>query len=89
MLFACKNGDYCGLIGVYFIPKLRSNMVSLGQLNKVGCKTVIEDGALTLRDPRWRLLCRVRRGRERLYVLQVELAQLVSLAARSSEDAWL
>nr|CAD40412.3 OSJNBa0065J03.8 [Oryza sativa Japonica Group] len=30
VLFACKNGDHCALTSVYYIPKLRSNMVSLG-----------------------------------------------------------
>jgi cell division cycle 2-like protein len=33
VLFACKNGDHCALTGVYYIPRLRSNMVSLGQLD--------------------------------------------------------
>lgn len=89
VLFACKNGDHCALTGVYYIPKLPNNMVSLGQLDEVGCKTVIEDGILTLRDQRRRPLCRVRRGTGRLYVLQVNIAQPVSLAAKSVEDAWI
>lgn len=88
VLFACKNGDHCALTGVYYIPRLRSNMVSLGQLDESRCKTVIEDGVLTLRDPQRKLLCRVRRGTGRLYVLQVDVAQPVCLAARGAEVAW-
>lgn len=52
MLFAYKNSEHCTLTGVYYIPKLRSNMVSLGELDKAHCKTVIDDGVLTLRDPK-------------------------------------
>ena len=89
VLFACKNGDHCALTGVYYIPKLRSNMVSLGQLDEARCKTVIEDGVLTLRDSQRRLLCRVRRGTGCLYVLHVELAQPVSLLAKGNDQAWV
>ena len=30
VLFACKNGEHCRLDGVYYIPRLTTNIVSLG-----------------------------------------------------------
>jgi hypothetical protein len=85
VLFAYKNSEHCTLTGVYYIPKLRSNMVSLGELDKAHCKTVIDDGVLTLHDPKRHLLCRVHRGAGCLYVLHIELSQLMSLVAKGNE----
>lgn len=85
VLFACKNSEHCTLPGVYYIPKLHSKMVSPRQLNKAHCKTMIEDGILTLRDPQLRLLCRVHRGASHLYVVHIELAQPV----KGNDQAWV
>jgi hypothetical protein len=38
VLFACTNGEHRALSDVYFIPHLRSNIVSLGQLDENGCQ---------------------------------------------------
>jgi hypothetical protein len=34
ILFACKSGEHRALTGVYYIPQLRSNIISLGQLDE-------------------------------------------------------
>jgi hypothetical protein len=74
---------------VYFIPRLRSNIVSLGQLDEAGCDVHISGGVLRLRDRQNRLLAtRVPRARNRLYVVALQIAQPVCLAARHGEDAW-
>ena len=33
VMLQCENGDHCILSDVYFIPKLKSNIISLGQLD--------------------------------------------------------
>lgn len=48
--FQCKNGEHRALTEVYYIPRLRSNIISLGQLEEGGCRGVLENGALTLFD---------------------------------------
>lgn len=88
VIFACKNGEHRAMTDVYYIPRLKSNIVSLGQLDENGCSTLIEDGFLQLRDRKRRLLARVRRGRNRLYVVTLDIAQPVCLAARRGDDAW-
>ena len=39
--FRCKNGEERVLREVYFIPSLRSNIISLGQLSEEGNKVVL------------------------------------------------
>ena len=47
----------------------------------------IEHGVLRIWDRHRRLLVKVNRGPNRLYVLHVQVAQLVCLAARHDDDS--
>ena len=42
ILFVGKGGNHHKLTGVYFIPRLKANIVSLGQLDKAGCHISIK-----------------------------------------------
>ncbi|CAN6178348.1 unnamed protein product [Urochloa humidicola] len=46
VLFKCQNGKQRALTDVYFIPRLRSKIISIGQLNKRGCQLLIDNGML-------------------------------------------
>ena len=50
ILFVGKGGKHNKLTGVYFIPRLKANIVSLGQLDKAGCHISIKRGLLRIRD---------------------------------------
>jgi hypothetical protein len=71
ILFRCLNGEHQALTDVYYIPRLRSSIISLGQLDEHGCKIKIEDGVLFIRDQERRLLAKVRRTGNRLYLLDL------------------
>jgi hypothetical protein len=88
ILFTCKNGEHLTLSEVYFIPRLCSSILSLGQLDELGYDAHIRHGWLQLRDPYGGLLARVQRNHGRLYVLHLALAWPVCLAAHGGEDAW-
>ena len=88
MLFACENGDHRALTDVYYIPCLRSNIISLGQLDESGCQIAIRGGYLKLHDRRQRLLATVPRGRNRLYIVTLDIAKPVCLAAVHGDDSW-
>ena len=60
------------LKNVYFIPNLRSNIVSLGQLDEEGCKSVLHRGFLSVFDGCGELLARALRSRTRLYPLNLK-----------------
>jgi hypothetical protein len=89
ILFRCLNGEHRALTDVYYIPRLRSSIISLGQLDEHGCKIKIEDGVLFIRDQERRLLAKVRRTGNRLYLLDLKVEQPVCLAAQRTEEPWL
>ena len=53
---------------VYFIPKLRSNLISLGQLTEIGHKIEMDDDYIEVIDKnRNRLIMKVQMSANRLY----------------------
>ena len=78
VLFRCRNGEHRALQDVFYIPQLRSNIVSLGQLDEHGSEVLIKTGVLSIRDRERRLLAKVTRSRNRLYLLDLKVEQPVS-----------
>jgi hypothetical protein len=50
ILFTCKSGEHRVLTGVYYIPRLTTNILSLGQMDEAGCKVDINAGLLWIFD---------------------------------------
>jgi hypothetical protein len=73
VLFVGKTGEHLPLIGVYFILRLTTNIISLGQLDEGGCDIHTKDGVLQIRDDKGRLIARVQRSTNRLYLLRVKI----------------
>ncbi|KAF8725661.1 hypothetical protein HU200_020204 [Digitaria exilis] len=88
VLFQCKTGEHQKLTGVYHIPRLTANIISLGQLEEEGFKILLNQGALKIWDPEGRLVARVPRAASRLYILKVVVDKPVCLAAHTEETAW-
>ncbi|XP_066323887.1 uncharacterized protein [Miscanthus floridulus] len=89
IIFRCQNGEHRALTDVYYIPQLRSSIVSIGQLDKLRCELLIKSRILRIWDQEWRLLAKVKRSRNRLYLLDLKVEQLVCLAAWHTEEPWL
>ena len=88
ILFIDKGGEHRKLTDIYFIPRLKANLVSLDQLDEVGCLISIERGLLEVYDDRRRLRMQVQRMTNRLYILELEIEQPVSLSVRIEEVSW-
>jgi hypothetical protein len=88
VIFAAESGEHRLLTGVYYIPALRNSIISLGQLDESGSRVEIKDGVMRIWDHHHRLLAKVTRGTNRLYVLNVQVAQPLCLAARRDDEAW-
>jgi hypothetical protein len=88
VIFAAESGEHRLLTGVYYIPALRNSIISLRQLDENGLRVEIKDGIMRIWDRHRRLLAKVTRGTNRLYVLNVQVAQPLCLAARRRHDAW-
>ncbi|CAA0806572.1 Gag-Pol-related retrotransposon family protein [Striga hermonthica] len=50
VIFRCQNGEHRALTDVYYIPQLRSSIISIGQLDEHGCEVLIKGGVLKLQD---------------------------------------
>ena len=86
---ACKNGETRVLHGVYCIPTLKSNIISLGQLSEEGNRVVINEDHMWIYDSRGRLLMQVKRSVNRLYKIHIEEAHQHCLLKKIEEEAWL
>jgi hypothetical protein len=73
---------------VYYIPKLRANILSLGQLDEGGCTIIIKQGVLRILDEAERLLTKVQRSVSRLYILELNVERPVCLSIKAEETSW-
>jgi hypothetical protein len=88
VVFALEGGDHRAFTEVFFIPALRSNVVSLGQLDESWFDIHIRRGVLTVRDHRNRLMMKVQRSQNRLYKFLFKPVHPVCLAAGLMSEAW-
>lgn len=76
------------LKSVCYIPRLRSNIISIGHLDEVGVKTIVEHECMVLSD-QGKVVAKMKRTPNRLYILQATRAQPVCLMAKYDEGEWL
>ncbi|XP_013633013.1 PREDICTED: uncharacterized protein LOC106338623 [Brassica oleracea var. oleracea] len=88
ILFETKTGEHRLLTDIYYIPDLRSNILSLRQATEQGCDVRMRDNYLTLTYPNGRLLAKVLRLLNRLYKLRLEVGRPACLHTRMEEDTW-
>ena len=90
ILFRLKGGEKKLLNNMYYIPGLRSNIVSLGQATEAGCEVNMKKETLKLFDRSGQLMIESTRSRNRLYkvVLQADTIQYLQLTASSESSKW-
>nr|GEW10599.1 zinc finger, CCHC-type [Tanacetum cinerariifolium] len=67
ILIECDDEKQRIISHVYYIPDLKSNLLSLRQFTEIGCKVVMEDDELRLYDMDNKIFMKVTRQRNRLY----------------------
>jgi hypothetical protein len=87
-MFVGKTGEHKLLPGVYYIPALRNSIISLSQFDEGSSRVQIDQWVLWIWDRHGRLLAKVNCGRNRLYVLHMEVAQPLYLIAHRDDEAW-
>ena len=90
ILFVTSDGKRKSLADVYYIPELKSNIISLGQAIESGCDVRMRNKYLTLRDRQGNLLVKSLRTKNRLYkvVMEVEGAKCLQLEKISDSTLW-
>jgi hypothetical protein len=88
--FLCKNGECRIFEGVYFIPKLTINIMSVSRLDEDGYQVLIGGGVLSIQEPGGKLLAKVQRMGSRLYLLIVTLLGSVTrcMTVKREAEAW-
>lgn len=88
--FTDMNGDSRKMTDVYWIPDLRSNIISLGQATEAGCDIRLKGDVLTMHDSRGKLLVSAKRSVNRLYKVRmgVKGTPCLYLAAESESARW-
>ena len=77
------------LTNVYYIPKLKSNIISLGQLEEAGCDVRLYNGRLTVVNSEGVLIISVPRTSNRLHTLKNAVVSLVCLHINLEDKNWL
>ena len=88
ILFEARKGSHHAMVDVYHIPRLRCNILSIGQLEESGCKILIEDGFCRIWDHQHDLLAKVPRTQNKLYILPLTPAKPVCMAMSYEDGAW-
>jgi hypothetical protein len=89
IILACKNGEHRALTGVYYIPRLKTSILSIGQLDEIRCRIAVFSGVLQVYDLTSKLLAKVKHTTLHLYYHDINMGQSVCLATRTSEATWL
>lgn len=83
------HNEHKVLTGVYYIPKLKSNIVSLGQLEEGGCDIRLYNGRLQVLDQEKKLLISAPRTGNRLYTVKLGVVPPVCFLSKLNDEAWL
>jgi len=90
IVFQGKTGDQWVLRNVYFIPKLRANLISLGKLTEIGHRVVMDDDeiAISKKNPPRLIMC-VQRTANRLYKIELNAVEPACLLTSLGDQGWL
>jgi transposase InsO family protein len=84
-----RGDEHRALTDVYYIPKMKTSIVSLGQLDENGCPSAIHGGFMKVWDRSDQLLAKVPRSPNRPYKVALHIAQPACLSVRSTDAAWV
>jgi hypothetical protein len=65
---------------MYWIPRLKNSIISVGQMDEGGARVLIEGGVLRVWDRWHHLLARVQRTENHMYRLKLQVAWPLCLA---------
>lgn len=85
--FIDQNGELRTMSDVYFIPDLKSNIISLGQATESGCDVRMKGENLTMHDSEGKLLVKTIRSRNRLYKVSMWIKETMCLYSTTTSDS--
>lgn len=80
-----KNGKTVLIKDVWYVPGIKSNLMSVGQLIEKGFSVVMKDNFLKLYDSNQKLIMQSEQGSNRTYKVNVETAKTECLSAEGAK----
>ncbi|KAJ7959769.1 Retrovirus-related Pol polyprotein from transposon TNT 1-94 [Quillaja saponaria] len=90
ILISLKDGGHKLIYDVYYVPKLKSNILSLGQLLEKSYEIHMKDKNLWLRDQDANLIAKVSMTRNKMFILNLQNdgAKCLKMCAKDSTWRW-
>ncbi|GAU38503.1 hypothetical protein TSUD_396200 [Trifolium subterraneum] len=89
VLIMRKYGKQSLISNVLYIPGMKSNLLSIGQLIEKNYKVVIEDRLMKLTDANGRLILKAPMSQKRTFKIELDVLEHRCLATSASKDEWL
>jgi hypothetical protein len=88
VIFSGRRGEHKVLTDVYWIPRPRNSIISVGQMDEGSSCVLIEGGVLKIWDRQRRLLARVQRTENQMHRLEVQVVRPLGLTVHQNDEAW-
>ncbi|TXG54005.1 hypothetical protein EZV62_019261 [Acer yangbiense] len=90
ILIRLKNGKHEFISNVYYVPDMKNNILSLGQLLEKGYNILMNDYSLSIRDRQGNLIVKVPMMKNRMFMLniQTDVAKHLKSCLKDSSWAW-
>ena len=84
-----KDGSYQFISDVYYVPNLKSNILSLGQLLEKDYDIHMKNHSLYLRNHQGVLIAKVPMSKNRLFLIEIQNNNIKCLKACLKDNSWL
>ena len=84
-----KDGYVCFISGVLYVPGMKSNLLSIGQLLEKGYRMVLEELGMKVYDCENRLLIKAVLSKNRTFKVEFDVVTQQCLATTVNKDEWL
>ncbi|MCF8701902.1 DDE-type integrase/transposase/recombinase, partial [Corynebacterium sp. MC-10] len=89
ILIRLKNGNHQFISNVYYVPNMKNNILSLGQLLEKGYDIHMKDHSLSIRDNKNNLITKVPMSKNRMFLLNIQNDVAKCLKACYKNVSWL
>ncbi|KAJ9560092.1 hypothetical protein OSB04_005252 [Centaurea solstitialis] len=89
VLIQSKGNTTHTISNVLFVPDLKTNLLSAGQLQEKGYEIHMKDGVCTVKDAKLGLLARVTMTANRMFPLDLHNTDCSCLSTKLDDEAWL
>ncbi|CAH9069840.1 unnamed protein product [Cuscuta europaea] len=89
VLIRLNDGSHQFISDVYYVPNLKTNILSMGQLLEKDYDIHLKNRSLSLRDNNGRLVAKVPMTRNRMFLLDIQRDQAICLKSCLKDESWI